>query len=67
MMQVPVPQHLGSSLIGAPYIHNAGLAIGSSVICNLAIIEFHGWISQGAVFGHPARNSFSPHTERLGL
>jgi hypothetical protein len=53
--------------MGAPFIHNAALAIGSSVICNLAIIELHGWISQGAVFGHSARNSHSPHAERLGL
>jgi hypothetical protein len=52
--------------MGAPFF-NAGLAIGSSVICNLSVIELHGWISQGAMFGCSARNPLSPHAERLGL
>jgi hypothetical protein len=30
--------------MGAPFFKR-GLAIGSSVICNLPVIEFHRWIS----------------------
>ena len=66
MMQVPVPQHLGSSVMGAPFFKR-GLAIGSSVICNLSVIEFHGWISQSPMLGRSARNPLSPHAERLGF
>ena len=47
--------------------HWVELAIGSAVICNMAIIELHRRISQGAVFGHSARNPPSPQVERLGL
>jgi hypothetical protein len=47
--------------------HWVELAIGSAVICNMAIIELHQRISQGAVFGHSARNSPSPQIERLGF
>jgi hypothetical protein len=49
MMQVPVRQHLGSSVMGAPFFAR-GFAIGSSVICNLSVIELHGWISQSALY-----------------
>jgi hypothetical protein len=48
-------------------IYEAGLAIGSSVICNLSVIELHGWISQGAMFGSSARNPLSPYAVRPGL
>ena len=44
MMQVPVPQHLGSSVMVNPFFQHR-LAIGSSVISNLSIIELHGWVS----------------------
>ncbi len=66
MMQVPVQQHLGSSVMGAPLV-KAGLAIGSSVICNLSVIELHGWVSQSAMLGCSARNPLSPYAVRPGL
>jgi hypothetical protein len=52
--------------MGAPLV-KAGLAIWSSVICNLSVIELYGWISQGAMLGCSARNPLSPYAVRPGL
>jgi hypothetical protein len=63
MMQVPVPQHLGSSLMVAPMGLNQVLAIGSSVIRDSAIIELHRRVSQSTMFGCSACDPLSPHAK----
>jgi hypothetical protein len=40
--------------------HWVELAIGSAVVGNLAIIEFHFWMPQDAVFGSSTFDPFSP-------
>lgn len=39
MMQVPVPQHLGSFVMWSS--DRFELAIGTPMICNHSVIEFH--------------------------
>jgi hypothetical protein len=56
MMQVPVPQHLGSSLIHI--LH--GLTIGSAVVSNDMVVKLHVWASQGTVLGSAALHTHAP-------
>ena len=63
MMQVPVPQHLGSSLIKVLQ----GLAVASPVIGNGTVIEIHFGASQGTVLGGAPLHACAPHAKRAGL
>ena len=63
MMQVPVPQHLGSSLIGV----FQGLTISATVIGNSMIVKLHVGAAQCPVFGCAAFHALAPHPKRTGL
>jgi hypothetical protein len=59
MMQVPVPQHLGSSLIHV----FQGLTVGSTVVGDGMVVKFHIGASQGTVFGGAAPHAHAPQTK----
>jgi hypothetical protein len=63
MMQVPVPQHLGSSLIQV--LH--GSTVGSAVVGNGVVIKLHVRASQRTVFGGATFHARAPQTKRAGV
>ena len=60
MMQVPVPQHLGSSLIHVFQGLTVGLAIGTTVVGDGMVVKLHIGASQGAVLGGAALHAHAP-------
>lgn len=58
MMQVPVPQHLGSLFMQLSVLSD--LAIGTTMVCNLSVSKTHVWTSEGAVLGHSPFHPLAP-------
>jgi hypothetical protein len=63
MMQVPVPQHLGSSVIQILQGLAVGLAIGTTVVSDGVVIKLHVRASQRTVFGGAAPHAHAPQTK----
>jgi hypothetical protein len=63
MMQVPVPQHLGSSLIKS----FQGLTVGATVVGNGFVVKLHVRASQRTVFGGPPLHAHAPEPKRAGI
>jgi hypothetical protein len=63
MMQVPVPQHLGSSVIEIFQGLAVGLAIGTTVVSNGVVVKFHVRASQRTVFGGAPPHPHAPQTK----
>jgi hypothetical protein len=63
MMQVPVPQHLGSSLIKG----FQNLTVGAAVVGYGVIVKLHVGASQRTVLGGTALHAHTPQTKRTGI
>jgi hypothetical protein len=63
MMQVPVPQHLGSSVIEILQGLTVGLAIGTTVVGNDVVIKLHVGATQRPVFRGSATHAHAPQTK----
>ena len=59
MMQVPVPQHLGSSLIKV----FRGLTVGATVVGYDVVIKLHVRASQRSVLGGPTLHAHAPESK----
>ena len=59
MMQVPVPQHLKSSVMGFSWYLE--LTICPAVVCHQTVVKFHIWTSQSTVLGDSPFHALAPH------